>query len=77
MTITVTALTERTMIGAIENNPLKFSPTPEDALRIMFGAESRSYLDARATVEASFGDLQRHQVQTFAAMQASLQPRTA
>jgi type VI secretion system protein ImpI len=63
---------ERTMISAIENNPLKFSPSPEDALRIMFGAKTRSYLDARATVEASFGDLQRHQVQTFAAMQAAL-----
>ncbi len=64
---------ERTMINALENNPLKFSPTPEDALRIMFGAKSRSYLDAPATVAASFDDLQRHQIQTFAAMQGALQ----
>jgi type VI secretion system protein ImpI len=63
---------DRTMISAFENNPLKFSPTPEDALRIMFGAKSRSYLDARAALDASFGDLQRHQVQTFGAMQAAL-----
>jgi type VI secretion system protein ImpI len=64
---------ERTMIGALENNPLKFSPTPEDALRIMFGAKTRSYLDATQTVESSFRDLQQHQVQTFAAMQQALQ----
>jgi len=64
---------ERTMIGALENNPLKFSPTPEDALRIMFGTKSRSYLDATKTVEESFRDLQKHQLQTFAAMQQALQ----
>ena len=27
----------QTMIQALDNNPLKFSPTAEDALRIMFG----------------------------------------
>lgn len=64
---------DRTMIGALENNPLKFSPTPEEALRIMFGAKSRSYLDATKTVESSFQDLQKHQLQTFAAMQQALQ----
>ena len=65
--------TERTMIGALENNPLKFSPTAEDALKLMFGAPTRSYLDAEKTLEASFGDLQKHQMQTFAAMQQALQ----
>ncbi|HET7408788.1 MAG TPA: type VI secretion system-associated FHA domain protein TagH [Paracoccaceae bacterium] len=60
-------------LGALENNPLKFSPTPEDALRIMFGARSSSYLDATRTVESSFRDLQKHQLQTFAAMQQALQ----
>jgi type VI secretion system protein ImpI len=64
---------ERTMIGLHENNPLKFSPSPEEAMRIMFGAKTRSYLDARATIEASFSDLQRHQIKTFAAMQQALQ----
>lgn len=64
---------ERTMIGALENNPLKFSPSPEDAMRVMFGEKTRSYLDAAQTVEQSFGDLQKHQVQTFGAMQQALQ----
>ncbi|MEO1491953.1 MAG: type VI secretion system-associated FHA domain protein TagH [Pseudomonadota bacterium] len=64
---------ERTMIGALENNPLKFSPTPADAMRVMFGEKTRSYLDAAQTVDQSFGDLQKHQVQTFGAMQQALQ----
>ncbi len=64
---------ERTMIGAMENNPLKFSPSPEDALRLMFGEKTRSYLDAAQTIEQSFGDLQKHQLQTFGAMQQALQ----
>ncbi|MEM1160996.1 MAG: type VI secretion system-associated FHA domain protein TagH [Pseudomonadota bacterium] len=63
---------ERTMIGALENNPLKFSPSPEDAMRIMFGEKTKSYLDAEQTVTSSFGDLQKHQLQTFAAMQQAL-----
>jgi type VI secretion system protein ImpI len=64
---------QRTMIQALENNPLKFSPTPEDAMRIMFGEKVRSYLDARQTLEASFGDLKTHQMKTFTAMQQALQ----
>jgi len=31
-----------------EQHPLKFAPTTEDALRIMFGPQTRSYLDAAA-----------------------------
>jgi type VI secretion system protein ImpI len=64
---------QRTMIQAMENNPLKFSPTPEDAMRIMFGEKVRSYLDARQTLEASFNDLKSHQMMTFNAMQQALQ----
>jgi len=64
---------QRTMIQAMENNPLKFSPTPEDAMRIMFGEKVRSYLDARETLESSFNDLKSHQMMTFNAMQQALQ----
>lgn len=65
--------TQRTMIQAMENNPLKFSPSAEDALRIMFGEKVSSYLDARQTLEASFDDLKSHQMMTFNAMQMALQ----
>ena len=63
---------EVTSIAALENNPLKFSPSVEDAMKIMFGEKTRSYLDAQQTVEQSFGDLQRHQLYTFNAMQQAL-----
>jgi type VI secretion system protein ImpI len=62
----------QTMIQALDNNPLKFSPTPEDALRIMFGPATHSYLDARRTLEQSFDDLKTHQIKTYAAMQNAL-----
>jgi type VI secretion system protein ImpI len=62
----------RTMIRAVENNPLKFAGSPSEALGIMFGPRTRNYLDARATIERSFGDLKTHQILTFSAMQGAL-----
>jgi type VI secretion system protein ImpI len=62
----------RTMVRALENNPLKFTSSVEDALAIMFGAPTRQYLDARATIESSFSDLKAHQVLTYGAMRGAL-----
>ena len=62
----------RTMIRAVENNPLKFASSPAEALAIMFGPPTRNYLDARTTIERSFADLKTHQILTFGAMQAAL-----
>ena len=62
----------RTMIRALENNPLKFASSPEEALGVMFGPRTRNYLDARTTIERSFGDLKTHQILTFSAMQGAL-----
>jgi type VI secretion system protein ImpI len=59
----------RTLIQAKENNPLKFMPTPEEALRIILGPASASYLNGKQTVESSFADLKTHQVATLSAMQ--------
>jgi len=63
----------RTMIRALENNPLKFMATPEEALGVMLGGANRNYLDARRTIETSFEDLKKHQVLTYGAMQAALE----
>ena len=60
------------MVRAFENNPLKFAATPEEALAIMFGPPTRSYLDALTTIETSFADIKAHEVLTFGAMQAAL-----
>jgi type VI secretion system protein ImpI len=62
----------QTTVQAINNNPLKFSPTAEDALRIMFGAQSRSYLDAERAFAQGFDDLKKHQIKTYTAMQQAV-----
>ncbi len=61
-----------TMIEALNNNPLKFSPSAEDAMRIMFGPATRSYLDAYRAFAQSFDDLKSHQIKTYSAMQHAL-----
>ncbi len=61
-----------TMIMAADNNPLKFTPSAEEALRIMFAPASGSYLGARAALEQGFRDLKLHQVQTYSAMQLAI-----
>ena len=62
----------QTTIQALDNNPLKFSPTVDDALRIMMGRPSSGYLEARRAMEGSFRDLKTHQIKTYAAMQNAL-----
>ncbi len=59
--------------SSLENNPFKFTPTPEEALAIMFGPRVRHYLDAATTIDRSFRDLETHQVMTFEAMQGALE----
>jgi type VI secretion system protein ImpI len=68
----VVRTSERTMIEARENNALKFTPSPEAALAIMFGQPAAGYLDPRATIERSFGDLKLHEAATFSAMQQAV-----
>jgi len=68
----LTRSSNQTMVQALNNNPLKFAPTAEDAMRIMFGPPTRSYLDARRAFGQSFDDLKSHQVKTFSAMQHAL-----
>jgi type VI secretion system protein ImpI len=62
----------QTMVQAVDNNPLKFSPSTEDALRIMFGPRTKGFLDARHAVESAFADLEAHQLYTFSAMQQAI-----
>jgi type VI secretion system protein ImpI len=62
----------QTSVQALDNNPLKFAPTVDEAMRIMFGPRTRSYLDARSAVARSFDDLKSHQIKTFSAMQHAL-----
>jgi type VI secretion system protein ImpI len=61
-----------TMTKAENNNPLKFAPTPRDALRQMLGPPSRTYLAAGPALHQGFADLARHQIDTIAAMQGAI-----
>jgi type VI secretion system protein ImpI len=65
-------MSQQTTIEALNNNPLKFAPGPDEALRIMFGAPTQSYLDARRALQEAFADVKDHQVRTYAAMQQAL-----
>ncbi len=62
----------QTMIQAQDNNPLKFSPTIEDALQLIFGRPTSGYLNAQKAFEESFKDLKIHQIKTYSAMQHAL-----
>ena len=62
----------QTTIQARDNNPLKFAPTCDDALKIMFGPRTSGYLDARGAFEGAFADLKSHQINTFSAMQQAV-----
>ncbi|MEJ1939044.1 type VI secretion system-associated FHA domain protein TagH, partial [Nostoc sp. NIES-2111] len=61
-----------TMVQAVDNNPLKFSPSTQDALTAMFGPASASFMPADRAFAQSFSDLKSHQVKTYGAMQAAL-----
>ena len=61
-----------TTIVKADNNPLKFSPTVEEAIRLMFAPASSSYLGAARSIDASFTDLKQHQGQIFAAIQGAV-----
>ncbi|MER9436571.1 type VI secretion system-associated FHA domain protein TagH [Mesorhizobium sp. M0618] len=64
--------TQRTMISAADNNPLKFVPGTDDILEIMFARRRAGYLDARRSIEDAFRDLKTHEFATYAAMQTAL-----
>lgn len=61
----------RTMINAVDNNPLKFVPRPEEVLEIMFTRRA-GYLDARRSIDEAFQDLKTHEFATYSAMQKAL-----
>ena len=61
-----------TVIQPTDNNPLKFSPSAEEAIRIMFGPPTPSYLDAKQALQRGFEDVKTHQVKTYSAMQHAL-----
>lgn len=62
---------QRTMIQATDNNPLKFSASSSEALRIMFSSGNQAYLSPNEAVKDSFDDLSDHQVAVLSGMRAA------
>ena len=61
----------RTTIGGAGNNPFKWAPTQRLAIDLLL-AGSTSFLSGPAALKASFRDIKRHLVATFAGLQGSL-----
>lgn len=63
---------ERTTIGALRNNPLKFSGSVEEALRVMLLGGTQGFLPAKEAVEEALDDIKSHQLAMLAGMQVAL-----
>ncbi len=65
---------DQTMIRPSENNPLKFSPMPDDALvRMLRQNDDHAYLQGESAVKEAFEDINAHQIAVMAGMEAALQ----
>jgi len=60
-----------TTIRPVENNPLKFSPSIDDAMRNLFLSQGSGYLSPADAVKEGFEDIKCHQMAMMAGMQAA------
>lgn len=63
---------DRTMIGAKNNNPLKFLPDAKQAMEVMFVTPRDGFMKAGESVTAGMADIRLHQMAVFAAIQPAL-----
>ena len=62
----------QTAIQPAENNPLKFSPSVDDAVLRLLSPHGTRYLGSVEAIRDSFADLQHHHTATMAAVQAGM-----
>lgn len=62
----------RTMLSPVKNNPLKFSPSTEDALKLLFIDKKPGFLQPLEAVMQGFRDIMNHEMAMTAANQAAL-----
>ena len=62
----------QTVIGAGDNNPLKFSISPEQAVEAMVKPTTRGYLGAVESAEQALRDVKAHEVAMLTGMEAAL-----
>jgi FHA domain-containing protein len=61
-----------TMLQTRENNPLKFSPDADAALRLLLGPAQRGFIAPLDAVNDAFDDLRMHELAVLAGMRAAL-----
>ncbi|CAI8798227.1 type VI secretion system-associated FHA domain protein TagH [Methylocaldum szegediense] len=61
-----------TTMRPVENNPLKFTPNVDDALKIMLAQNHPGFMDPVEAVRGGFADLMNHQMAMTAGIQAAL-----
>lgn len=62
-----------TIIQRSENNPLKFAPTPEDALARIMAPPTAGFLSGTAAFEDAFNDIRCHQMAMLAGIRAAFE----
>ncbi|MFT7559577.1 MAG: type VI secretion system protein [Flavobacteriales bacterium] len=62
---------EHTMIKSVNNNPLKFSVSSDEALKVMFRGDNGAFLDPVGAVKEGFDDISDHQIAVLAGMRAA------
>lgn len=62
-----------TLMAARENNPLKFSPNVEVALKHLLGAPTPGFMGPTDAMRDAFDDLRAHQLGVMAGMRAALE----
>jgi type VI secretion system FHA domain protein len=63
---------QQTTIRAVENNPLKFSVSVDDALKQMLQPTSAAYLPPKEALSEALDDIEAHQLAVMAGVQAAL-----
>ncbi|GGF11174.1 phosphopeptide-binding protein [Aliidongia dinghuensis] len=63
---------ERTMLGAHDNNPLKFAGSVDEAMRVMLLQHVPGFLPVDEAVTQALGDVKAHQLAVLAGMQTAL-----
>lgn len=62
-----------TMVEIERNNPLKFSPTVEDAIKLLLLDSKSGFLDPVSSIRDGYEDVKNHQLAVSAGVQATLQ----
>lgn len=67
----------RTVIGAVDNNPLKYSAGRAEAARALLARREAGYLEPLAAIEAGLDDLKAHEMALLEGVQAAVQAMLA